>query len=344
MVGSEPSSSGLGWNYTYWLSALAQDPSMDGTKIGQAICDGSMGIYEALSSEGIEIDGAVNAFSVIDLSKMPALSKAYEKYFGEAKHRAASQKGFSGAFAHAISARTTERYSDCYLDLATLAENTKEIMPAESEELLKAIHSAVAYNRPGEYLLAQGLSTYYPYVTMNTPFSKIEFDSFLSQKSTPSSQKSLYKKLLKLDASKLQGTPVTKDANGNIVARLTPEQLENVSTVRCIVVPHLEYGDESVGLEDEGVVLLPSDIDLKTDWKSGTFTENFQGYWPTIDGHKICMQLSVEGPLRDFYEVPILLSGKRYKKDEENGESYLSAIYENKPVSLQVAYNFETKS
>ena len=341
MVASEPSENG--WRFNTWLAELASNTSMNGAQIGQAICDGNMAFYEAVRDEtGNDLE-AVNAFSVIDLSKMPALRKAYEKYFGEANSCAANQKGFSGAFARAASARNTEKYSGLYMDLGTLAENTKEILPEASANLLDAIHGVVVYNRPGNYLQAHGISTYYPYISSDTStISQEDFKNFLTQKATPGAQKSLYKKLLKLDVSELQGVSITEDASGNIVAQLTPEQLENVSVARCIIMPVIEDGDEEVGLQAEGVVLFPSDIDLETDWTTGTFTEKFLGQWPTIDGHKITMQLSNEGPLRDFYEAPILLSYKeKIGQDEEGNTVYKQHI--NEPVILQIAYDFVTQ-
>ncbi len=336
MAGSEPSSSGLGWNYTYWLTALADNPAMNGAAVGQAICDGAMGVYE--SEEGAGLAGEVNAFSVINLNKMPALRKAYEKYFGGAKN-------LGGVFARAASSRYTERYSDCYVDLGTLAENTKDILPEASENLLNAIHDAVSYNRPGSYLSAQGISTYYPYVTMDKPFSQEEFDNFLAQKTTPSSQKNLYKKLLNLDVLNLSGVPVVENEDGNIATQLTPKQLKNVSAVRSIIMPYIEYGDESVGLEDEGAIILSSDIDLNIDWQTGTFTENFQGNWPTIDGHKILMKLSVEGSLRDFYQVPILLSYEQELEGQQDEQGNPIKIpHENEPVTLQIAFDFSSNT
>ena len=135
MIGSEPSENG--WFQTPWFVALSNNPSMNGAAIGRVICDGTMAYYEANDFKRKD----VNAFSVINLSKMPQLSKAYEKYFSEAKHLADIQKGFSGAFARAAEARSTERYENLYVDLGTLAENTKNILPGTSEELLDAIHT-----------------------------------------------------------------------------------------------------------------------------------------------------------------------------------------------------------
>lgn len=351
MVGSEPSTPGAGWYYTYWIGELAKNPAMNGAAIGQLICNGNMAYYTLTDEETGGYGSKISAYSVIDLSKMPKLRKAYEKYFSEAKERSINERGFSGAFARAASGGHAERYSDRYTDLNVLAQNTSNILPEASAELITALDDAVVYNLGGSYLRGKGISTYYPYVTS-------DFDTFLTQKSTPSSQKSLYKNLLKLDVSNLDGVPIMENSEGSGYVQLTPEQLENVSNVDCVILPYVEGGDESVGLKESGFVILPSDLHLKRDWASGTFTENFS--WaghgqPTIDGHKITMNLITEKILppqnadedttdreafRDYYEVPIYWIGKRAYMDE-NGE------VTNKTLrgfcNLLVAYEWATK-
>ena len=107
-------------------------------------------------------------------------------------------------------------------------------------------------------------------------------------------------------------------------------------------------------MENTGVVILPSDIHLKRDWRSGTFTENFSGGGqPTIDGHKITMNLITEKILpiendgtdeeafRDYYEVPIYWSGIRKYTDEETGENKIKRF--SIPCKLLVAYEWTAK-
>ena len=328
MVGSEPSTPGAGWYYTYWIGELAKNPAMNGRSIGQTICDGNMTYYAVTDEKYGGYGSKISAYSVIDLSKMPKLRKAYERYFSEAKTRSINERGFSGKFARAASSGNAERYSDCYTDLNVLAQNTSAILPEASSELIAALEDAVVYNQGGSYLRGKGMSTYYPYFSNGLN----NFGNFLAQKATPNSQKSLYKNLLKLDISNLDGLPIKEDSAGNGFIQLTPEQLENVSNVECVIMPYVEGGDESVGLENTGFVILPSDLHLKRDWNSGTFTENFSwGGQPTIDGHKITMNLITEKILpaendgtdeeafRDYYEVPIYWIGKRPYRDE-NGE------------------------
>ncbi|MBR4642203.1 MAG: hypothetical protein IKO74_05695 [Selenomonadaceae bacterium] len=347
MVGSEPSTPGAGWYYTYWIGELAKNPAMNGAAIGRAVCDGNMAYYTITDKETGGYGSKISAYSLIDLSKMPDLRKAYEKYFSEAKNLSINERGFSGKFARAASGGNAERYSDRYTDLSILAENTSAILPEASAELISALNEAVVHNQGGSYLRGKGISTYYPYVLD-------EFGTFLTQKSTPSAQKNLYKNLLKLDVSNLSGLPINENSDGNGFIQLTPEQLENVSNVECVIMPWVEGGDESFGLENTGFVILPSDTHLKRDWDSGTFTENFSwGGQPTIDGHKITMKLITEKILppendgtdeeafRDYYEVPIYWSGKRQYTDE-NGEAAVKTL--RGPCNLLVAYEWATKN
>ena len=302
MVGSECSE--YGWDFTPWIAALAEDPSMNGAQIGKVICDSALNNYD-------EITKLTNTFSVIDLTKMPKLREAYEEFFSEALTRANAETGFSGAFARAASARNVDKYSNLYTDLGLLAKNTKAIMPKESNKLLRAIDKAVVYNKHGAYLKSRGISTYYPYVSSEQPsVSKDDFKNFLRQSSTSDNQKKLYKELLNLNVSKLQGVPIEMKSNGHLVTKLDPAQLENVSMIQCMLVPITENSDSNLGLSGEGGIVLTSADDLKIDWKKGIITENFRGMQPVFDGHKIAMFASIRGRGHNFYSVPILVNGQ----------------------------------
>ncbi len=305
MVGSECSE--YGWYFTPWIAALANDPSMNGAQIGKAICDSAMSSYD-------DVTKRTHTFSVIDLTKMPELREAYEAYFDEAVTRANEETGFSGAFARAAENRNADKFSNVYTDLGLLAKNTKSIMPDASNKLLKAIDKAVVYNKRGAYLKSKGMSTYYPYVSTEKIFSKIgdqkvaaernrNFKIIFDQDSSYSSQKELYDNLLGLDLSNLQGTIPIERKDGHLVASLMPEQLENVSSIQCILFPL----DKS-GKYDLGGALLVSADDLKIDWKKGIVTENFRATEPVFDGHKIVMFPAVSGRGHTFYTVPVLMN------------------------------------
>ena len=322
MMGAEPSV--YDWNFSDWFADLAKDPSMNGAKLGKAICDSALKSYNSYFK-------ATHTFSIIDLSKMPELREAYEAYFDEAARRANDETGFSGAFARAATAGNVDRYSNWYGDLGLIAKNTKSIMPEASKKLLDAIDKAVVYNKRGEYLKSKGISTYYPYISSEKPAMSVESSEFKTidaQSSSYAAQKNLYRNLLGLNVSQLNvAVPVERDSNGHLVARLTPEQLENVSMIRCLLLPVEKTDNGGIGSFRLGESILNSADDLKIDLKTGTITENFRAVEQVFDGHKIAMFATVSGRGHNFYEVPIILG---------------SGV-EKKPCTLKVRYDISAK-
>lgn len=313
MLGSEPSV--YAWNFSDWIAALAEDTSMNGAQLGKVICDSAMNSYNAVSKR-------THTFSLIDLRKMPELRTAYENYFDEALKRSNEETGFSGAFARAAENRNVDKYSNLYVDLGLLAKNTKSIMPKESNALLKAIDKAVVYNKRGAYLKSKGMSTYYPYISAEKVFSETgsrkdvesmnnSFDYISKQNSSYSAQKELYENLLYLDLSNLEeeNTVPIERRHGHLVAKLTPEQSENISSVKCMLFPLNRSGQYDLG----GALLVSAD-DLKIDWKKGIVTENFRAVEPMLDGRKIVMFPSVSGRGHTFYSVPVLVGDSKVQE------------------------------
>lgn len=141
---------------------------------------------------------------------------------------------------------------------------------------------------------------------------KKDYENFLTQKTTPKSQKSLYKNLMKLDASKLQFTPVELDDDDNAFVKLTPAQMNNISKVQCLVVPVIEDGDSSFGLGDKGAVILWSSDDINVDWQKGIITENFRAVYPTLNGQRVYMELTNSGADYKVYSIPAIIEGEQH--------------------------------
>lgn len=328
MLGSE--STEYGWYFMPVIAELAKDTSINGAKLGKFICDSAINNYD-------EITKLTNTFSVIDLTKMPKLREAYEKYFADALRLSNRDKTFCGAFARAASARNVDKYSNIYLDLGLLAKNTETIMPKVSKNLYDAINNAVVYNKHGAYIESKGIAANYPYFSTEKTtqiddktglptlegISKYAWDDFLNQKYAPQSQKDLYKKILELNVDALKNIPFDIDSDNNAFIKLQPEQLANVSTIDSVIVP-LEFSEKSDdGLSINAANFLFSADDLKIDWKNGIVTEKFRAVQPFFDEHPVTIRSTISGRDHNFYEVPILLNGK--------------------PVNLQVRYDISDK-
>ena len=313
MLGAEPSV--ISPPFKEWISALAKDPSINGAQIGKVVCNSAMKNYT-------EDKKLTHMFSVIDLTKMPELREAYEEYFDEALKRSNEDKDFIGIFTRAAEARNVDKYSNYYTDLGLLAKNTKSIMPKESDNLLKAIDKAVVYSKRGSYLQSKGISTYYPYISReghlenafkdgeehsrNLSSTIMGFNLIKEQNSNYSAQKKLYEKILATkDMSPSQDVPLEKNSSGHFVVNLTPEQLENISSISCTLIPIKPNENSKFGIDIGGSILNSTD-DLKIDFKKGTVTENFRAVEPVFDDHKILMIPMVSGRGHTLYKVPII--------------------------------------
>ena len=362
MVGSEEVEPGNGWKYDGWVAALANNPAMGGASLGKAICDSYM--------EGCQqYDTADSAtLSLIDMSKIPELTVAYE-YFGLEALKNARQdpRGFFSTFGRG--AKRAENYGGNtrqsgftnMVDLGDLARQSKSLLPTTSGDLIDAIDTAVVYKVQGEYRKkGSGLSGFYSYDgTENYLVGYLNIDS------APLSQKMLYYYLIygelpdeaaqiiddgsfenalkeaktQIAASKpapvieepvaipttqptqrqnlfnvsaLEDLPVDIDDNGNAFVKLTQEQMDILSSVRCQLV--------YISVEDDIILFLGSDANVDADWDTGIFKDNFQGIWPCIDGHLVYMEIVAENDDYNLYNVPIKLNGEE--------------------CNLQVAYTF----
>lgn len=340
MVASEELEPGNGWEYTGLLTALAKNPAMGGAGLGQSMCDS---YYKGCENAWTEDNATL---SVIDLSKMPQLRKAYEDFGIEALQLSSQnpKKFFAALGRHAKRAEnyggnTTESGYYDMIDLGDLARRSKDLLPQSSAALIEAIDDAVVYKVNGEYRQGSGISGFYPYdggEEMLGMYSQI-YSAPLPQKclyyhliygempaegknllqgaavqniSQPSSRKKIF------NIEDLEDTKIKIDKNYNAYVKLTEAQTEILSNVRC----NLAYVD----VEDDIVLYLGSDSNVKADWDKGTFTDNFDGTWLMLNGHPVYVEVTADEENYTLYSIPIKLNGVR--------------------CNLEVAYKFDSKS
>ncbi len=372
MVASEANENGYGWYYTDWLAQLAEHPESNGAVLGEKICSGSLEDCKRKN------DWLQSTFSVVDMSAFHRLQQAHEEYFTAAINQANTSTRFISDFANIVDGEgsLTEGYSKCYVDLKSLATNTQNLLPEASRNLLSAI-DAVIVGQPsnGAERTGGGISTYYPYDGYCSP-------KYLEQDSASDRQKAFYRlvsgaapsvtagvtaqtgkstKSSRFNVAALRGHSVTIE-NDQAVVRLTPEEMENVSKVTCIIGRSVEKANPELGIKEEGGIFLGSNIAVKSDRQTGTFRSNLKATWPALDGHLISMERTFAGNGYELFDVPILLNGnprvlqisynqstKEYtierakKKVDKNGMSsrdvdYLKAGDEIKPLFLALVY------
>lgn len=332
MTASEETVPGNGFAYDLWVDALAEDPSMDGAELGEVICDTYM---DGCKDE--ETDDTIT-LSVIDLSKVPALRRAYEAYGAEALRCAAKDpKGFFSAFgrnakrAENYGGNTRDQgYSDM-VDLGDLAQETRRLLPGTSQDLIRAVDDAVVYKVHGDYRRnGSGISGFYSYDNDEDTYEEYadqdaaplpmkclyyyliygelpqEADQFLTGNAGQGSSSILHPVLSQahkmFTLSDLEDLPVDIDDKGNSFITLSEEQMDLLSAVHCNLI--------AVGIEEDILLNLGSDADIDGDWNTGVFKDNFRGVWPMLDGHPVYIEITAEEDDYNLYSVPIKLNGE----------------------------------
>ena len=339
LVASEELEPGCGWSYDKFMSSLAENPSMNGAELGKHICDS---FYEGCAEIG-QADSTTLA--VIDLSKIPALVKAYDVVGAEALLMAGTSEDNSYLNEFARCANSSENYggnndSEGYtnmVDLGDLVRNNmeQELISESGQKLLDALNDAVVYKINGE-LRSQstGLSCYYSYngdyndfsgfADLNTsPAFGYYFDYML--RGEPS--KEMYDYAIDaVTAGGQEEQPALPDSELHPVDTIKSEDLEDfpvevtednsavlnlgkeIADRLAGVYFNLAYFDE----KDNMAIFLGEDNDLDSDWEKGVFKDNFRGVWGSIDGCLVYMELSDETDDYQIYAVPILLNSEEY--------------------------------
>lgn len=124
------------------------------------------------------------------------------------------------------------------------------------------------------------------------------------------------KPLEKLDISSLEDFPISVTGDGDALLDLGPDRVRFIDSVRF----YLAY----VSQEDDVILLLGKDADMKSDWDKGTFRDNFRGVWASLDDHLVYLEITHEDDDSNRYAVPIKLNGER--------------------CNLQVVYDFDKES
>ncbi|MGI5977190.1 MAG: clostripain-related cysteine peptidase [Candidatus Limivicinus sp.] len=325
LVASEEMEPAIGWCYSGWMKALAEDPGMDGARLGQHICDSYM---EDCSWYWLDSEATL---SVVDLGKLPPLLEAYDNMGREALQQALGDPRFFGSLSR--EAEISENYGgntrdqgySNMVDLGHLARNCSGILPQTSRAVLEELDNCVIYQVKGDYREnASGLSCYYSYngdrddfraykeVGCSEAFKSLYgycLEGNLGQRGMKMAESCGYDEETIQDVPELDPAadyeyPLYIDDDDYVVLELDRETTDMLKGVYF----QLAYVDE----ENDVMLLLGQDDDIDADWENGIFKDNFRGVWGAIDDHLVYMEIYYQGDDYTAYSVPILLNGEEY--------------------------------
>jgi len=330
MVASEEMMPGNGWDYTGWLSALGNNPSMNGLELGTVMFDTYL---ESSLEEGTASESTM---SVMNLSNVWPLLYAYDNLGKEALTIAAAEPAFfselgrSALAAENYGGNTKEQGYSNMVDLGSFVKNAQNIFSEDIiDAVLASIEDCVEYKVNGNYRCeAMGVSCFYSYdgnydnyrefvdVGFSTSFKYLyeyRLNGVLSDEGMEYIGLAGYDNATvpAFDISLLDDYPLFVDEESCAVLNIGGENAEMLTSVYFI----LYYVDEDA----DYMINLGRDNDIDGDWPTGYFRDNFRGVWGSIEENFVYMDISIEGDGYNVYSVPVLLN-------EE--DCYLSVVYD----------------
>lgn len=333
--GSQECEPGSGWDYTTFGTHLAKNPTSSGADLGKAIADS----FYKECEQGKQANGCT--LTIIDLTKFDAFVTAFNDYSKELFEKSSSS--FAGIVRGVTSAdnfggnNKSEGYTNM-VDIGGIVQNCNSI--ADGSKVLQTLKDCIVYNKNGSnHAKASGLSVYYPLSVQDDKelrtFSAIAIspyylslvdriikgpsdsgytndsifnsdgewansncdtsteDSYFDSEGASEPKES---KLIKFAAE-----PAV-NSEGSYSFKLDADSLENAASVSAYIYMHT--GEKTIELGETNDVII--------DWETGTFSDNFDGYWFALpDGSILSTYIAEITDEYTVYTAPIKLNGKR---------------------------------
>lgn len=163
LVGSEDVEPGEGWDYTAWLSALAENPRMNALQMSKAVTDSYVEYYARANAAK---NGSDHVFSTIDLKYADDLYEAYGAFAAAALKESVHSPGTAAVIGK--SANSSIKYAggdDAYnlVDLRLFMEAAAPFYEKEATAVMNLVDKVVVYNRANNLAKeSTGITVYYP--------------------------------------------------------------------------------------------------------------------------------------------------------------------------------------
>lgn len=333
MYASQECEPGSGWDYTTFGTYLAEHPEADGAALGKVITDSFYDECKAIEQENN------CTLTVVDLKKVDDFmiafnDYAYQLYNAAPDHFSGIVKGVNGAENFGGNNKS-EGYTNM-VDIGGIVENCDAY--ADGKNVLKTLKDCITYNKNGDgHKNASGLSLYYPLYVEGSEELKIFADvctspyylSLVDMVARGYSEEAYSNEQLFDENGQWVSTenvsddyfnyadeepgdeesPVIKfaegpalDAEGNYGFVLDKESLDYAVSVEAYIFMSVE----------DAYLELGETYDINADWETGTFYDNFDGYWFSLPNGTLLATYIVDND-EDYavYTAPINLNGKR---------------------------------
>ena len=313
LVASEEIEPGSGWDYVSWPQWLGAHTGATGAQLGAEICDSYYSKCKLYNAADMA------TLSVVDLSQISGLTDSFYDASCEIAQATGDRKALRKL-------RDAAYKTTCFggdrsynmVDLGDLMQKASKVVTEYYDDVVASVDDAVVYQVHGRsHPNVTGLSVFYPFDTSY----KNEFYGFLDVAGNiPYAQFAavMYGQYNAVDwdayatAVKPKSAPVDEagisiayeeriNDDGRLELQVTNglDDIAQVSIELSLLLP-----------EQNAVVYLGSDYNVKGDWVTGVFADNFYGKWMAIDGNWVSTMLYEIGDGYNMYYIPVLLNGQ----------------------------------
>lgn len=302
MIASEETEPSCGWDYTNFLNYISNNMNVTGKEVGKTICDS---YYEKCKI--YELD-KMATLAVTDLSKLDSFSEKFDDLVEEIYSNidSISESSFiykaAGKSEQYGGGSKDEGYSNL-IDLVDLLIRIKEKYP-KADEMVNLINEAVVYKVKGEQRSkSSGISIYFPLTQDGddvNEYQKLPISS--SYKNLVKKSVSDYNDNINNNYIKLIDEPFIND-DGEFQMTIDMDTIDYVENINFSLFSYIKD-------DEDHLLYLGTDGDINIDYDKGRVTDNFYGYWPTLNDYYINLNLIENTDDYYLYTVPIILNGK----------------------------------
>ena len=338
MYGSQETEPGSGWDYTAIGNALADNPSQNGGELGKVVADS---FYQECKGSKKEKGCTL---TIVDLQKTDDFVVAFNDFSNEL-YKASTDSSKLTSIVRSINDadnfggnNKAEGYTNM-VDIGGILNGCSDI--ANPGAALKALKNCIVYNKNGsDHKNASGLSIYYPLqvegsdelnmfasVTISpyylsvvdiiaNGYSEDDYDNsaFFDDEGNWNCADCEYQDF---DDDYFNYVDDTEDMGSQLITFSEERALdEEGSFYFTLDEDSLSYTSDVTAflyMDIDGDLLeLGETYDIYADWESGTFTDNFDGYWLSLPNGQLLSTYLVD--VTDDYVIytsPIYLNGKR---------------------------------
>lgn len=304
MIASQETVPGQGTDYKSWLQKLYNDPECDGQRFGRKLCDAVQQKYAELNDE---YSSKFLTYSVIDLTKLDAVSAAFDQMFIEVGGLLADPNAFFD-FGNAITRAEHYTYPtmvDLY-NMAGLARGNG-VSNATVNKLTAAIEDAVVYNIKGlNRSYSHGLSFYYepsahPYQLDHyaRACKSAAYLAYLDAVNLSwTAPQWVYEQTARLPEVSYDDYMVEVETSviDNDLHLIVTNAKDAVTAVDALIYQH--------DADSDMWIKLGSSWDVSGSFMDGEFVSNFGGYWPALNGQFCMTNVQEETDSYILYNIP----------------------------------------